>query len=106
MEIAPEELAECGLVAAGRSLAPELPDLLDVRAIETHVLVCCEREDSAERPVQRQTAKSSISRRSPAVASSTASVAAHQHRGMLAVHQGREAPPGDIAVKLDPLVSG
>jgi hypothetical protein len=31
-------------------------------------------------------------------------LAAHQHRTTLAVHQGRKAPPADIAVELDPLV--
>ena len=33
-------------------------------------------------------------------------LAAHQHRTMLAMHQGREPPPGDIAIELDPLVGG
>ena len=30
-------------------------------------------------------------------------LAAHQHRAVLARHQGREPPPGDTAVELDPL---
>src|SRR4029077_4315981 len=53
MEVAAEELAERGLVAACRALAPELPDLLDVGAVKAHVLVSAEREDAPQGPVQR-----------------------------------------------------
>ncbi len=52
MEIAPEEFSECGLIAARRALAPELPDLLDLGAIEPHILIRGEREDPAQGPVQ------------------------------------------------------
>ena len=45
MEVAAEEFAERGFVAARRALAPELADLLDVRAVEPHVLVRAEREN-------------------------------------------------------------
>src|SRR5436305_1887163 len=55
-----------------------------------------------------QTAKSSISRPSAALASATTDgmldlLAAHQQRAVRAMHQGREAPERDTPVGLDAL---
>src|SRR5207248_1266547 len=52
VQIAAEEFAERGLVPARRPLAAHLPDLLDLAPVETHVLVCPEREDAAQGAVQ------------------------------------------------------
>src|SRR6266545_7038718 len=53
MQVAAEVLAEGGLVAAGRALAPELLDLVDLGLAETHLLVGAEREDAAQRAAER-----------------------------------------------------
>jgi hypothetical protein len=53
MQVAAEELAEGCLVAAGRALAAELLDLVELGLAEAHVLVGADRENAAERPAER-----------------------------------------------------
>src|SRR5216683_1043368 len=53
MQIATKVLAKCGLIAAGRALAPKAFDLLDVGLVKPHLLVRGEREDPPQGAVQR-----------------------------------------------------
>ena len=53
VQVAAEELAEGGLIAARRALAPELLDLVELGLAEAHVLVGAEREDAAQRAAER-----------------------------------------------------
>ena len=53
MQVAAEVLAEGGLVAAGRPLAPVTPDLLELGFAEAHFLVGGEREDAGQRAAER-----------------------------------------------------
>src|SRR5512139_3650792 len=53
VQVAAEILAEGGLVAAGRALAPELLDLIELGLAEAHLLVGAEREDAAQRAAER-----------------------------------------------------
>src|ERR1700730_11703824 len=53
MEVAAEVLAEGGLVAAGRPLAPVALDLLEIGLAESHLLVDGERADAGERAAER-----------------------------------------------------
>src|SRR4030088_3724626 len=53
MQVAAEVLAEGGLVAAGRALAPIALDLLQIGFAKTHFLVDGEREDAGERAAER-----------------------------------------------------
>src|SRR5436190_22748081 len=53
MQVATEEFAKGGLFAAGGAVASVLADRFDVGLVEAHILVSAEREDAAQRAIER-----------------------------------------------------
>src|SRR5258708_37753197 len=53
MQVAAEEFAEGGLFAARGAVAAVLPDRFDVGLVEAHILVSAQREDAAQRAIER-----------------------------------------------------
>ena len=53
MQVATEEFAEGGLFAARGAVASVLADRFDVGLVEAHILVSAEREDAAQRAIER-----------------------------------------------------